>query len=289
MKYLSYLIAFLFIWLKATVSFANDAGRIELSMRLIGHELMLSLDDSTSRVLPVQLIDGRYCISFDREFGFSPDDLVEIVDRTMLTNKVSDAYRVEVENCDSSDVVYSYQVGGNIDLDMMPCSVRFVPEGCYVVYITLLSINSSNQANGSDATNDSQSDQSFSVYLFIFVGLLVLLLAINRILKKRHSNDPNVTAIGNYLFYQRTMELELADEKIELTSKEADLLFLLHSSVNETLERETILKAVWGDEGDYIGRTLDVFISKLRKKLAEDSRIRIINIRGVGYKLVVDE
>lgn len=77
-------------------------------------------------------------------------------------------------------------------------------------------------------------------------------------------------------------------EKTELTSKESDLLLLLHNSVNNTVERDVILNAVWEDEGDYIGRTLDVFISKLRKKLMADSKIRILNVRGVGYKLIVN-
>lgn len=61
------------------------------------------------------------------------------------------------------------------------------------------------------------------------------------------------------------------------------------SSVNATVERDDILKSVWGDDGDYVGRTLDVFISKLRKKLEADSNIKIINIRGIGYKLVLNE
>jgi len=62
----------------------------------------------------------------------------------------------------------------------------------------------------------------------------------------------------------------------------------LPNAVNTTVEREVILNIVWGDEGDYVGRTLDVFISKLRKKLEVDSSIKIVNIRGVGYKLVTD-
>ena len=76
-------------------------------------------------------------------------------------------------------------------------------------------------------------------------------------------------------------------EFIELTSKEADLLLLLCDSANTTVERENILKTVWGDEGSYVGRTLDVFISKLRKKLEADETIKILNIRGVGYRLVI--
>jgi DNA-binding response OmpR family regulator len=54
------------------------------------------------------------------------------------------------------------------------------------------------------------------------------------------------------------------------------------------VERDEILNKVWGDDGDYVGRTLDVFISKLRKKLEADACVKIVNIRGVGYKLVVD-
>ncbi|MBL6447968.1 winged helix-turn-helix transcriptional regulator [Fulvivirga sp. 29W222] len=73
----------------------------------------------------------------------------------------------------------------------------------------------------------------------------------------------------------------------ELSGKEADLLYLLYSSENQTLKREYILKVVWGDEGDYVGRTLDVFISKLRKKLVADTSLKIINIRGIGYKFVI--
>jgi DNA-binding response OmpR family regulator len=67
------------------------------------------------------------------------------------------------------------------------------------------------------------------------------------------------------------------------------LLLLLHESANTTVAREVILNRVWGDNGNYVGRTLDVFISKLRKKLEADSGVKIVNTRGVGYKLLIDE
>jgi DNA-binding response OmpR family regulator len=78
------------------------------------------------------------------------------------------------------------------------------------------------------------------------------------------------------------------NDRIELTGKEAELLLVLCEKPNETIDRATILNKVWGDEGDYVGRTLDVFISKLRKKLDYDSRLKIVNVRGVGYKFVMD-
>ena len=66
------------------------------------------------------------------------------------------------------------------------------------------------------------------------------------------------------------------------------MLLLLYHAVNTTVEREVILKDIWADDGDYIGRTLDVFISKLRKKLEDDTNVKIVNIRGIGYKLVLN-
>ena len=63
---------------------------------------------------------------------------------------------------------------------------------------------------------------------------------------------------------------------------------MLYNAANTTVERDVILNMVWGDEGDYIGRTVDVFISKLRKKLEFDSKVKIVNVRGVGYKLIMD-
>jgi DNA-binding response OmpR family regulator len=108
--------------------------------------------------------------------------------------------------------------------------------------------------------------------------------------KRRNKSriDPNLIPIGGYHFDKRNTKLLIEHQKIELTSKEADLLLLLFNAANTTVEREHILNMVWGDEGDYVGRTLDVFISKLRKKLEFDSKVKIVNIRGVGYKLVID-
>jgi len=63
---------------------------------------------------------------------------------------------------------------------------------------------------------------------------------------------------------------------------------LLHASANSTIERDVILNAVLGDDGDYAGSTLDVFILKLRKKLETDESLTIVNIRGVGYNLIMN-
>ena len=76
------------------------------------------------------------------------------------------------------------------------------------------------------------------------------------------------------------------DETIPLTHREAELLYHLSENQNEILDRSEVLKRIWGDDDFFNARSMDVFITKLRKKLAKDPAIKIINIRGYGYKLV---
>ena len=121
----------------------------------------------------------------------------------------------------------------------------------------------------------------------LFIGLMALLgFYITK--QRRLSQDPDLITLGAYTFDKRNTELILENQRIELTHKEADLLLLLYSNANTTVERDEILNKIWEDEGHYVGRTLDVFISKLRKKLELDTKVKIVNIRGVGYKLVVN-
>ena len=134
--------------------------------------------------------------------------------------------------------------------------------------------------------------ESYACVYYIAIGILfVPIVVVFLFLWKRRKPstiDPNLISLGEYHFDKRNTELLINHQRIELTNKEADLLLLLYDAVNTTVEREVILNMVWGDDGDYVGRTLDVFISKLRKKLEGDSNVKIINIRGVGYKLVTE-
>jgi DNA-binding response OmpR family regulator len=75
----------------------------------------------------------------------------------------------------------------------------------------------------------------------------------------------------------------------KLTYREAKLLRLFVSNVNQLLERDSILKAVWEDEGIIVGRSLDVFVSRIRKILQDDTSVQIVTLHGVGYKLQVSE
>ena len=274
-----------------------EEKHVLVSMRMIGHELLLNLGDSVSRVLPIEEEGGRYKISFEKELEFMPELLVSAAVEVLKENDIAENYIVEVESCDSNKVVYSYEAGPLNKDGLIACGTRFLPLDCYSVYITLIKSSYENAAlyalpsQSPDGSSGRVEKTKTQLPYLIILGLFFIGLFVFLFIRKRNKTElnPNLISIGAYQFNKRTSELLYENQKMELTSKEADLLILLYNTMNTTVEREFILNKVWGDEGDYIGRTLDVFISKLRKKLEADSSIKIVNIRGVGYKLVMDK
>ena len=106
---------------------------------------------------------------------------------------------------------------------------------------------------------------------------------LNRIETKQNNAD---LKIGKYHFNYTKQTLSLNDVTQQLTSREAQLLFYLNQKKNEVLDRTYILNKLWGNDDFFNARSMDVFISKLRKKLKNDENIQIINVRGFGYKLI---
>ena len=94
-----------------------------------------------------------------------------------------------------------------------------------------------------------------------------------------------VVFLGNYVFDFSNLTLKTNGHEKTLTQKEAEVLKLLYQNRERVLKREEILKHVWGDDDYFMGRSLDVFISKLRKYLKEDPSVQIVNYHGVGFKL----
>lgn len=116
-----------------------------------------------------------------------------------------------------------------------------------------------------------------------------LILKIEVFLRRKYVtvavND--VFRIGEYEFDYRNLTLAIKDTSRNLTQKEADLLKMLLDHKNNVLKRSVILEKLWGEDDYFLGRSMDVFISRLRKYLADDPRIKLDNIHGVGFKLIV--
>ena len=117
-----------------------------------------------------------------------------------------------------------------------------------------------------------------------------LLLRIQAVLRRTAPSEPapaaaSVFTIGKFRFDPRKQTLQSGSTKQPLTAKESEVMELLCARKNTLVARNDILKLIWGDDSYFNGRSLDVFISKLRKHLASDRSIEIKNVHGKGYKL----
>ena len=103
-----------------------------------------------------------------------------------------------------------------------------------------------------------------------------------------YSGDSDIFTLGSILFDMKNRKLLVNKNTIDLTGTETRVLRIFASSPNEAIERGRLQKEIWEDEGVIVGRSLDMFISKLRKKLEPDPNIKIAVIRGKGYKLEIN-
>ena len=114
-----------------------------------------------------------------------------------------------------------------------------------------------------------------------------LIVRMESLLRMEFVNSSTDTVhIGHYKFNPIKQTLYFKDETITLTHRESELLLVLSQKKNETANRTHILKKLWGTDDFFSSRSMDVFITKLRKKLNHDKSIQIVNVRGFGYKLI---
>ena len=101
----------------------------------------------------------------------------------------------------------------------------------------------------------------------------------------KNENDPGKVTIGHYTFDFEKLYLQINGKVQDLTYREAEVLRYLAERPNQVIKREDLLKAIWGDDDYFMGRSLDVFMSRLRKYLCEDPNIKIEGIHGVGFRM----
>lgn len=117
-----------------------------------------------------------------------------------------------------------------------------------------------------------------------------LILKVEIFLRRRKISGPGRQTnflIGAYEFDFNNLLLKYNKEERKLTQREAELLKMLIENKNQVLKRENILELIWGENDYFLGRSLDVFISRLRKYLSQDEQVKIENIHGVGFRLQI--
>jgi len=255
-----------------------NIARREVMLRKIGDELLTQSGDLTSRVLPVKKVaENEYQIRFEKDLTFLPDSLVNITRRLLAKDPIAGDYVVNVLNSGNASVAYGYAISKNKKNDIIACRGRKQPKASYTINIKF------------KPTGTSVPKNEFllgSLPFLAFVGFVFF-----RSVKPRREvlvgQCTSLFTLGTVLFDAENRKIIVNEKTIDLTRTETRVLLIFALSPNETIARSRLQKEIWEDEGVIVGRSLDMFISKLRKKLELDPQINILVVRGKGYKLEV--
>ena len=213
----------------------------------------------------------------------------------MLLREYLQAKGYYAELCPDGDAGYKAFVKGNFDicvLDvMMPIKdgftlaqeIRAMNAEVPIIFLTAKTLNE-DILEGFKIGADDYITKPFSME--------VLVVRIENVLRRvcgKKNKENALYKIGRFMFDTKKQILEIDNVQTKLTTKESELLALLCAHTNEILQRDYALKTVWTDDNYFNARSMDVYITRLRKHLRADSSIEIINIHGKGYKLIAPE
>nr|WP_299385978.1 winged helix-turn-helix domain-containing protein [Allomuricauda sp.] len=276
-----FLIALSFAVLKNEPKNQDDtfSNRVKIALRNTGNTLLLQSRDSSSLVLPV-LQNGPHSfqLTFEMELPIIPDSLVASVERNFRAMNLPSDYLVEVVDCQQKEVNYSYAVSDNEERNIVPCLGRNLPMNCYSIHVIF--------PNPSEVKESKLNAPWYTLVVFGTLGIGLFFLV-----RRRETMEPqdalSYVPIDNYAFYKDQNKLVKDGTEIKLTAKETELLKIFSENINQVVSRDQLLKEVWENKGVFVGRSLDTFISKLRKKFKDDEHINLNNVHGVGYKLEI--
>ena len=277
--YISVMILLFLGWI-ASPTFKNNedfSETVKVALRNVGHQLLISNSDSTSLVLPIKEIDKfKFQLSFQNQLAFEPSILVFSVKNNFEKVSLPNYYRVEVRRCSDNEVAYSYQISAELENTIIPCAGRFLQTDCYKIELKFTKRTS------------SFLKSLFLIVFFIIVALFIFELFHSKKTKINTKNSSSdATKLGSFYFYPAQNKLVKQAVEINLSKKECELLTIFVERPNQIITRDELTKKVWEDNGVFVGRSLDTYISKLRKKLKEDNTIKLTNVHGVGYKLTL--
>ena len=252
---------------------------VKIALRDVGNKLLLTNQDSTSLILPVQKIEAsKYQLSFERELTIFPDTLVKVVQESFQKANLSSHYQLEVKQCKDLEVAYSFLQNANVEKSIVPCNGRTIPQKCYTIEVRFL-----------EKTTYSSNKIIWIVLLSLGIIAAFLFFPKRKKIIQFDPTNENGISLGKFQFYPDENKLMVKAVEISLSKKEVELLTLFVANPNKIIKREELSKRVWEDHGVFVGRSLDTYISKLRKKLSDDESIKLTNVHGIGYVLEVKE
>jgi hypothetical protein len=254
--------------------------KVNLALRRTAEVLLRAAGDSISQIPPVEQIkDNVWLLRLVHTLDY--DRLPAVLQASFDVHGISCAYDVAVLRCVDGTLQLGYNFIDYSQNKITPCSGRAFPTDCYNLKVTL------------DLGVPQQKDLPLS-WWFFGGGMAIMLFGISR---KWHPTPENIQQPiqikTNWLHFGHS-RLDIANQLLvcestnhHLTYREAKLLHLFAQRPNQVLERSFILDNVWADEGILVGRSVDMFVSRLRKMLRDDPSVLLVAVHGVGYRMEV--
>ncbi len=280
-----------------TVSVANLivnqqflAEQTNLALRQVGHQLLLLEGNDTTSIAPVQQQQASIFLLPIAE-SFNYDTLPFLLHSALADLGMEEEYYfVAVKDCSTDTLILGYDVR-QFNKGRVPCIGRHQYANCNHIFVTF-----PNRQQVMESNNNWLYGGLLTVS-FLGIGFYYFLKnrkepLIDKFPKKEPiSVIPNkqLITIGNSQLDVANQLMYIDNNPVTLTFRETKLLHYFVSHVGQLLNREQLLEKVWADEGVIVGRSLDVFVSRLRKILKADASLVIKTVHGVGYRLEVSD
>lgn len=264
--------------------------RINLALRRTAHLLLKQAGDSTTTIEPVkQTAENTYQVRLEHAFNY--DSLPSFLQKSFDLYNITNKYDVQVRDCSEYLLILGYKSVDFTDNKDVPCVGRNQNHDC---------LNFSVAFSTPSVLGVGYWGLGIGLGGLLLLGMVYIGYFYNRSFSKRNVLSPthevidggntdfaHLISIGQSVFDTHNQTILINNIEQKLTFQESKLLELFCTHKNELLERDTILKAVWGDEGVLITRSVDVFVSRLRKILKPDGTLKIANVHGRGYRFEV--
>lgn len=255
-----------------------NSGKVNLALRRTADKLLRLSGDNTSRIAPVeQTRELTWRIQLHQTFRY--DTLPYLLQASLQQYGIDQPYEVTVRQCADDIIALGFHQADLLQDSLVPCTGRELPQDCHYIEVTFVAGNSDRRYTSA-------------------TGLLVLILLgagggwwwLRRKIKpvaSTHDDEADWISFGRSRLHSKGLLLDSNGARQSLTYREAKLLRLFAEHPDQLLERDVILQQVWADEGVQVGRSIDMFVSRLRKKLQADPTLGLVAVHGVGYRLEV--
>lgn len=249
--------------------------RTELAVRSIGDQLLRQAGDTRTPVLPVDRLEqSTLRLHFKNAIVIQPDSLARLA-LNKIPKELASRVIVNVREVDTQNVVYALEINRQGE-NVIPCLGRGLTMGHYSIDFLF--------------QGPSEAASNYQLSMMSVTGFALLFLAFQGLAEKKKDEAKPGTKpdVGGFIIDEDRSCLRFENDEIQLTKKELSLIGILFANAGKLLSREYLTEQIWSKEGVITGRSLDMFISRLRKKLLLNPKVKITNQHGKGYMLVVE-